>query len=127
VGLDIALAPMALRRINLAAFADAPRVPSNERDAFAVNVVLVDARALRDADRAGIAAAIDRGRSRIAGVVAGRESADALAESLALDGWRRRELHWLLEHEPTAVPKMFSLVELMTAGGGPRETTVEAG
>jgi hypothetical protein len=117
VGLDIALAPMALRRINPDAVGDAPRLPSNERDAFAVSAALVNARRLRDDDREAIVSAIDRGRGRIAALVAGSESFDGVANAIALDGWRRRELGWMLRNDPLRVPHMFSLVELMTLGG----------
>ena len=90
LGLDIALAPLALRRTNLDRLPDAPRLPSHERDAFALGVALMNPRRLRDEDLDAIAAAIGRGRLRVAAMVSGREALEAVADAIALDGWRRR-------------------------------------
>lgn len=117
IGLDVALAPMTLRRINLDAFADAPRVSSNERDAFAVNVALVNHRALRDEDRDRIARAVEQGEARVARLVSSIEPFDSVARALALDGWRRRELAWRITNDPDRAGSFFSLVELGMLGG----------
>jgi hypothetical protein len=96
--------------------ADAPRLPPNERDSFAVGAALMNVRRLRDADRASIVAAIERGRRQAAGL---RSSADVdtIAQLISLDGWRRRALGWMLARSIDVSP-MFSLAELMTLGGG---------
>jgi hypothetical protein len=120
LGLDIALAPLALRRTNLDRLPDAPRLPSHERDAFALSVALMNPRRLRDDDLGAIAAAIDRGRLRVAAVLSGGEVLDAVADAIALDGWRRREIQWMLVNDREAIPEWFSLAELLVIGGGDR-------
>jgi len=120
LGLDIALAPLALRRTNLDRLPDAPRLPSHERDAFALSVALMNPRRLRDDDLSAIAAAIGRGRLRVAAMVSGGEALDAVADAIALDGWRRREIQWMLVNDRDAIPEWFSLAELLVIGGGDR-------
>ena len=55
-------APLALRRLNFERVLEAPKLTSNERDAFAVSVALLNPFDLRDDDRDAIADAIARGR-----------------------------------------------------------------
>lgn len=117
LGLDLALAPMSLRRLSMRRTAVAPRLPSNERDAFAVGLVLMDPARLRDADADAVAAAVDRGRRRVLAAAAGGGALDALADAVALDGWRRRAIGWMLQNDRAAIPSMFSLVELLLLGG----------
>ena len=119
LGMDIALAPLSLRRTSLDRLPDAPRLPSYERDAFALSVALMDPRRLRDTDLDAIAAAIERGRLRVA-ALSGGEALEAVADAIALDGWRRRELHWMLATDRAAIPESFSLAELLVIGGGDR-------
>ena len=126
VGLDVALAPLALRRINVDAAADAPRVPSNERDGFAVGLSLMNGRDLKDADRDAITAAISRGERRVAALVAGSEPLQTLADALALDGWRQRQVRWLLENDPSQVRGSFTLAEMVVLGGGAGEAGLDA-
>ena len=61
LGLDIALAPLALRRLTLDGLPDAPKLSSIEREAFAVGVSLMEPARLTDRDRDAIAAG-DRAR-----------------------------------------------------------------
>jgi hypothetical protein len=126
LGLDIALAPQSLRRTNLDRLPDAPRLPSHEREAFALGVALMNPRALRDADRDAIAAAIAQGRRRVAALAVGAERIEALADAIALDGWRRRAIQWMLVNDPEPIPDMFSLVDLMTLGGGAENAALDA-
>ena len=126
LGLDVALAPMNLRRMSLDGIADAPKLSSVEREALAVSVNLVETQRLKDADRDAIAVAIGRGRARVKGLLDGGEPFDAVAEALGFDGWRRRALGWSLQHEPDTVPQRFSLVELLELGGGAKGADVDA-
>jgi hypothetical protein len=126
LGLDVALAPMNLRRMTLDGIADAPRLSSVEREALAVSVNLVETQRLKDADRDAIALAIGRGRARVKGLLDGGEPFDRMAEALGFDGWRRRALRWSLQHEPDTVPQRFSLVELLELGGGAKGADLDA-
>ena len=117
LGLDIGLAPLALRRVNVERVIEAPKLTSNERDAFALSVSVMNPFMLRDADRDVIAGAIERGRARALALRADG-GLDTLADEIAMESWRRRAMRWTLDHEPDAVLSMLSLTELLTLGGG---------
>ena len=127
LGLDIGLAPLALRRLNFERVLEAPKLTSNERDTFALSVSLLNPFALRDADRDAIADAIARGQRRIGALRNGGQAAaraaaesafDVIADELTMEGWRRRAVRWMLAHEADRVPSMFSLTEVLALGGG---------
>ena len=127
LGLDIALAPLALRRLNFERVLEAPKLTSNERDAFALSVSLLNPFNLRDADRDAIVAALARGRQRIvalplraaAASAADREAGfDKVADEISMEGWRRRAVRWMIAHEADRVKDMFSATELLVLGGG---------
>ena len=71
LGLDIGLAPLALRRINFERVLEAPKLTSNERDTFAVSVSLMNPFTLRDADRDAIADGVARGQRRVGALSTG--------------------------------------------------------
>ncbi len=119
LGLDIAMASLSLKRISIDRLAEAPHLSSNERDAFAVSVALMNARLLRDADRDAMVSAMARGRQRVAALASGGERLAPLADSLGMDGWRRRALAWMIVEDRDALLSMFSLTELVTLGNGP--------
>jgi hypothetical protein len=126
LGLDIALGTLSLRRINLDRLGDAPRLPSNEREAFAISVAMLNPRLMRDRDRTAITEAISRGRRRVAGLAAGRQPFDEAADFLALDGWRRRAIRWMITNDASALPSMFTLAEMVQLGGGATGTNLDA-
>jgi hypothetical protein len=126
LGLDVALAPMNLRRVTFDRIADAPKLSSVEREALAVSANLIETQRLKDADRDAIAEAIGRGRDRVKALVAGSEPFERIAETLGFDGWRRRALSWSLEHEPQTVAERFTLVELLELGGGAKGADLDA-
>ena len=115
--LDLGLATLALRRVNFEHLAGAPRLTSNERDAFAASVALMNPYDLRDEDRDAIVAAAARGRSRVLSLPGNRASIDAVAAAIEADARRRRELEWTVAHDQDAVVSMFSTTELLVLGG----------
>ena len=118
LGLDIGLGSLALRRINFERVLEAPRLTSNERDAFAISVSLMNPFDLRDADRDAITDALARGRRRV-GALAGADAAalDAVADDLSMEGARRRALRWMIAHERDRIAGLFSAAELLVLGG----------
>jgi hypothetical protein len=126
LGLDVALAPMNLRRMTLDRIADAPKLSSVEREALAVGANLLDTRRLKDVDRDAIVFSISRGRDRVKSLLAGGEPFEPIADTLGFSGWRRRALSWSLEHEPQMVAQQFSLVELLELGGGAKGADLDA-
>src|SRR5207249_2700548 len=79
VALDLGLSTLALRRMNFEHLTGAPRLTSNERDAFAASVALMNPYDLRDHDRDAIVAAAARGRLRVEKLASDRGSLDAAA------------------------------------------------
>ena len=118
LGLDVGLAPLALRRVNFERVLEAPRLTSNERDTFAVSVSLLNPFALRDVDRDAIAAAVERGRMRVQTLPRNGSDLDRVADELVMEGWRRRALRWTFANEPDRVLTLLSLTDLLTLGGG---------
>ena len=115
LGLDVALAPLGLRRVDTTRMTEAPRLTLNERQTFALSVALMNPFTMTDADRDLVAAAIDRGDERVRTLTPA--SLDDVVRDVAMDGWRRRAAEWGLEHDPANVPSLFSLTELLRLGG----------
>ncbi|OLC50415.1 MAG: hypothetical protein AUH43_05135 [Acidobacteria bacterium 13_1_40CM_65_14] len=118
LGLDLALAPLALRRLNFDHLMHAPKLTSNERDTFAMSVALMNPYALRDADRDAIAAAVARGAVRVLEAMTDPPALDAIADAIAIDPGRRRALEWTLANDRQRFPSMFTLSEQLFLGGG---------
>ena len=117
VALDLGLSTLALRRMNFEHLTGAPRLTSNERDAFAASVALMNPYDLRDDDRDAIVAAAARGRLRVEQLASDRGSLDTAAAAIELDARRRRELQWAVANDPDALISMFSTTELLVLGG----------
>ena len=116
VGLDVGLAPLSLKRMSMEGLASPPQLQSIEREAFAVDVALLNPRRLTDRDRDRIVAGIARGRTRVRGLRANPAEFEKLESELGLDGWRIRSLQWVLQNEPGSVENHLSLAELLTLG-----------
>jgi hypothetical protein len=117
LALDVGLAPLALRRVNFERVLEAPKITSNEREAFALSVSLINPFALRDADLDTIADAIATGRRRLQALSRDGHDLDPIADQLRLQGWRRRALRWTLANEPERASSLLSLTELLSLGG----------
>jgi hypothetical protein len=116
LALDLAMAPLALRRITTDRIPEAPMLNLVQRDSFAATVAVMDPRALSDEGRDDIAAFIDRGRRRLEGL--DPPKAAALAHELRMDGWRARALGWTVSREPERAAALFTMAELLVLGGG---------
>jgi hypothetical protein len=119
LGLDLALSSQALRRVNAERVVDAPTLSTNEREAFAASVALLNPYALQDRDRDVIAEGIARGRQRVTLLAEEGGALDQIADEIRMDGWRRRALQWVLVREPERIGSMFSITELLYLGGAP--------
>jgi len=125
LGLDAAMATVALRRLNTDRTLQAPTLTSNERETFAVGFALMNPFALTDAARDAIAGAIERGRRQVSMLRSATDIAST-ADELEMDGWRRRALRWTVENEPSRVETLFSLRELMALGRTPPGLDLDA-
>jgi hypothetical protein len=118
LGLDVGLGTLALRRLNFERVLEAPKLTSNERDAFAISISLLNPFDLRDDDRDAITDALARGRRRVGALVnADAAGFDEIADAIALDGGRRRAIRWAAAHERDRIAAMFSATELLVLGG----------
>ena len=116
--LDVALAHLALRRLDTTEMPGVSRLSTSDRRTVATSVALVDPQRLTDAERDAIAASLERGRLRIGALVAAREGLDNLVADAALSEWRRNAIAWLLANDPSPVAKSFTLLEQFRLGGG---------
>jgi len=116
MGLDSALATLALRRIATDRVLEAPKLTTNARDTFAASVSLMDPLALRDGDRDAIAEAIERGRQR-ASAVSNVSQFETLERDLSLGGARRRAMRWTLAHDRDRFLSLLTLSDLLVLGG----------
>jgi hypothetical protein len=116
VGLDIALAPLSLHRLSMDGLAAPPRLQSIEREAFAINAAVLDARRLSDTERDEVVAGIAKGRARVKALAADPAEFEKLEAELALDGWRVRAIRWVLQNAPASIDNQFSLSELLRLG-----------
>jgi hypothetical protein len=125
LGLDVALARLALRRLDASVMPPEPRMVSAERHTASLTVVLFNPNLLSDASRDEIAAALSRGRARVAALGASRDEIESVAADAGLSAWRREALAWTIAHDRERVDSQFSLVELMWLGK-PRATAIPA-
>jgi hypothetical protein len=118
LGLDLALGPFALRRINADALASAPVLLSTERDTFIRSLALMNAFTLRDDTRDAIADAIGRGQRRVEALDAASSDVNAVIRDIGMDGWRARALRWTIAQDRPGTALLFSMADLLYLGGG---------
>jgi hypothetical protein len=116
LGLDIALARLALRRIADNEMPVAPTINLNDQLAFARTVMTLNPRTLTDDDRDRIVAAIARGRARVAEAGSNLGAVLALAVEAQLPMVVRQTLPWTLTRMPDAAPSLFGLRDFFWLG-----------
>ena len=124
LSLDIALARLALRRIADNEMPAAPTINLNDQLAIARTVMALNARALTNADRDQIIAAIDRGLARIKAARSDLKAVAALAEEAQLPMVVRQTLPWTLTRMPESASVLFGLRDAFWLGKPalPKET-----
>jgi hypothetical protein len=125
LGLDVALARLALRRIDDSEMPRAPRLSTNERITSMLSVSLQVPIAMKDSGRDEIVAAIGRGRARVQGLSPDRAELERVAREAGLREWRREALWFTLGEDRQAPESTFSLVELFWLGN-PRPSAAAA-
>jgi hypothetical protein len=124
LGLDIALARLALRRIADDDMPVAPTINLNDQLTIARTVMTLNPRGLRDADRDRIVAAIARGRDRVTAAGANLQANLTLAAEAQLSPAVRQTLPWTMARQPEAAAALFGLRDFFWLGRPdlPRET-----
>jgi hypothetical protein len=118
LGLDVGLANLGLHRISTDKAMKVPVLAPLEGETLAQTVALFNAFEIRDSERDSIAAAIRTGRERVTALQQQPATLDALADEVAMDGWRRRAVAWAIGSEPARVASYFSLRDLLALGHG---------
>jgi hypothetical protein len=116
LGLEAALGRLALRRIDGSSMPSAPTLTTNERQTAILTAALLNPADVADAARDELAAAIRRGRERVAALSGDRAELDRVAQDAGLSEWRREALGWALAFDRETVASRFSLVELLWLG-----------
>ncbi len=116
LGLDIALARLALRRLSTDEMPVAPTINLNDQLTLARTARALNPHDLRDTDRDRIVAAIARGRQRVAGAGTNLAGVLALADEAALSAAVKQTLPWTLTRTPELLPALFGLRDFMWLG-----------
>lgn len=117
--LDLALAHLALRRVDATEMPRPSVLPANSRRTFALSVALIDPRALGDDDRDAIAAALANGRARAAALAKDPSAFESAAGAAGLGEWRRNSVRWAFASgSATVAASGFTVLELYRLGGG---------
>ena len=117
--LDLALAPLALRRLDASEMPGASHLSTSTRRALAMTIALVDPQRLRDSDRDAIANALARGGARLERLASAPGDLSSIAADAALSGRRTNAIAWLLANDPARVTASFTLLEQLRLGGRP--------
>lgn len=123
LGLDTGLSALSLRRIDAGDLPPPPTLPMPAREIFIKTLALINPFDLTDAGRDAIAAAIGRGRARVASLAEAhldleraKAGWDEAADEIRMDGWRRRAGRWALANDAARLPSLLSLAELVSLG-----------
>lgn len=116
LGLDLALARIALRRISVDDMPAIPTINLNDQFTLARTAVAMTPAALTDETRDRIAAAIARGRKRVAEAGANPAAVGELAEQVGMSMAQRQTLPWTLSRNPDVAPRLFGLRDLFWLG-----------
>ncbi|MGE3886475.1 MAG: hypothetical protein AB7H81_08585 [Vicinamibacterales bacterium] len=116
LGLDLALARSALRRLSLDDMPAIPTVNLNDQLTLARTAVALRPVDLDDATRDELADAIGRGRARVAAAGASVPALLALADEAALTRADRETLAWSVARDPDIGASLFSTRDLLWLG-----------
>ena len=118
VGLDTALARLALRRLSTTSVPVPTLLSTLNAAGIAAQAAMSNPRRMASADLAPVVAALTRGRARVLAARGNASPLDVAAGAAGLAADRRAVLSWMAQHEPDRVVDMFSMSELIAAGGG---------
>jgi hypothetical protein len=116
--LDLALAHLALRRIDHTQVPAPFSMSTMDQRSLARTIALIEPGAIGDAARDAVASAIARGRGRAANLATHPDALDRIASDAALSEWRVSGIRWLLANDAARVPGALTTLELFRLGGG---------
>jgi hypothetical protein len=116
LGLDLALARFSLRRLVSDRLPPPPTLNQNDREAVQETTALLNPRDLTDDRMHAIAAALSRGRQRIAAARDDAAALDRLAGIAGMGEARRQVLSWMASRAHGQVEQVFALAEVLRVG-----------
>jgi hypothetical protein len=116
LGIDLALAPLRLRRISNEPPDRAPKLNENDRRTFVQSIALLNPVLLTNEDRDAIRGALERGRTRVDRLADHPDEARAAAIEAGMSAWRTHAAQWTARHEPGRLRAMWSMRELLALG-----------
>ncbi len=116
LGLDLALARIALRRLSVDDMPAIPTINLNDQLTLARTAVAMTPSALSDDVRDRMAAAIARGRQRVADAGADPVAIGRLAQEVAMSLPQQQTLRWTLSRYPEVGPGLFGLRDFLWLG-----------
>jgi hypothetical protein len=116
LGLDIALARLALRRLSTDEMPVAPTINLNDQLTLARTARALNPNDLSDTDRDRLVEAVARGRQRVAGAGANLADVLALADEAGLSAAVKQTLPWTVTRTPELVPALFGLRDFLWLG-----------
>ena len=126
LGLDDALAPVALRRPSLKPLGAAPSLNTGDRRWLVTTIAALDRGRFTDDAQRQLAAAVARGEARVRGS-RGADAARQVAEDAGATPLRQALAAWIAEVNPSALGGVLSLTELVRLGsdGGAAPATLD--
>ena len=115
LGLEAALSRLVLRRVDRTAMPGEPTLGSQDRQTLMLTAALSNPFDMTDDSRDAMAAAIARGRARVAALAADPSKLEEVATAAGLSEWRTQALAWSLAERRDVLPA-FSLLELFWLG-----------
>jgi hypothetical protein len=117
--LDLALAHLALRRLDSTEMPAPSVLPANSRRTLALSVALIDPRALADEERDAIAQSLSRGRARVAALTKDPAGFETAAAEAGLSEWRTNAARWTLNAGAgSGIAATFTVLDIFRLGGG---------
>jgi hypothetical protein len=116
MGLDLALARSALRRLSADEMPPVPTINLNDELTLARTAVALRPRELDDDTHAAIAAALSRGRMRVRAAARDPEAVLRLMAQVAAPVAVRNAVPWTVASFPNATPALFSLRDMVWLG-----------
>jgi hypothetical protein len=113
--LDTALAHLSLRRMDATVMPASSVLSTNDRRTLAITVSQIDPLVLLDSDRDAVAAAIAKGRGRVAALATDPASLASVARDAALSEWRANGIRWVLANGGSAAGA-FTMLEFFRLG-----------
>jgi hypothetical protein len=115
LGLDVALAPVSLRRLSMRPLGAAPLLNTGDRALFVSTVAVLDRRAFSDEGQRLLVGFVNHARTRLS-AVRSAEDARRAAAAATVSPLRQVLAAWIAARDPSDLAAFFSPIELLRMG-----------